>query len=80
MTKFIVIYTKERNSELKGVFETLDDAQKCMEDNLEKYFEEELSVSREEVEDEIDDEWGIEEKLAWSNLYGRNLDINIFEI
>lgn len=80
MTKFIVIYTEERNSELKGVFETLKDAQRCMEDNLEKYFEEELNVSREEVEDEIDDEWGIEEKLAWSNLYGRNLDINIFEI
>lgn len=80
MTKFIVIYTEERNSELKGVFETLDDAQKCMEDNLEKYFKEELNVSREEVEDEIDNEWGIEEKLAWSNLYGRNLDINIFEI
>lgn len=70
MKKYIVVYTKDRESDLLGVFDTVEDAHEAM---------------KEDFQSILDDypEWenDIEENCAWINEDDDTAyDWNIFEI
>ena len=77
---FLVVSFKERVFSYHGCFEKEMEAYCHMEDLFEKYFEKDLQINLNDCFDSRDDEWGLEPEFAWSNFYGRNFDINIFQI
>ena len=76
--KYLVVSTYERISEKEGVFLTLDDAQRKMQNLLEEHFSKRLEESLEDYGEDFD--WGITERSCWSNASEEEFDVNIVEI
>ena len=87
MKKYILIYSQERELSVKGVFDTLSEAQIAMRKDFQNYFLEDIKMPEEEyyeiLEEQCQDECTgscyMGEVTAWSN-YKMNLDWQIQEI
>lgn len=87
MKKYVLIYSQERELSVKGVFDTLPEAQVAMQKDFQKYFLEDVGMSEEEYyemieeQDECADDAFIDEMYAWSSYdLHMSLDWKIEEI
>ena len=84
MKKYVLIYSQERELSVKGVFDTLPEAQTAMQKDFQEYL---LGAGMSEedyyeiLEGEGYDDAEIDEMYAWSNYdTGMNIDWKIEEV